>query len=63
MEVQTLIAKGSLYFLLIKSYKGDLFEVVRYIHHQSLKMLSVYDDNMNIKAGLLLYYKIFEKSA
>lgn len=45
---------------LIKEYKGDLLEVMRYTRHKSLETLQVYNDNIAHQADLPRYYKTFE---
>ena len=44
---------------LVKNYKGDLLQVAKYTRHASLEMLQVYNDNINNKADLPKYYKVF----
>lgn len=44
---------------LIKAYKGDLLEVIRYSRHRTLEMLQVYNDNIKSQADLPRYYRTF----
>lgn len=46
---------------LIKTYKGDLLEVMRYTRHRSLEMLQVYNDGINRRADLPRFYGAFEE--
>lgn len=45
---------------LIKHYKGDLLKVQTYTRHNSVEMLQVYNDEINLEADLPNFYKVFE---
>ena len=46
---------------LIKHYGGDLLRVQNYTRHNSVEMLQVYNDEINMEADLPNFYKVFEE--
>lgn len=46
---------------LVKEYRGDLLQVIRYTRHRSVEMLQVYNDSIKTKEDLPRYYETFRE--